>query len=566
MDEKRITTNDIVAMLLSAVRESYTYIFANSILYVKTGGIYRAVEDHTVESHIQLCRGRAGIEEKDIKASIRYEVIEHIKSSTQISSSSFAARDHRNLTAFQNGWLDVEAYMHGQKAEIRPFGTEGEGVIFTQQIPHELVLAPETETDAVAYLQKQSPFIYNFLSKLVGESSVLLQLQKIGYCFLRSNPYKRMFFEIGGADAGKTTFIKLLAAILSSENFCSVRMQELSENFQGAYLFNKLANLCDDMPSDKVKSIGNLKMLTGESPYSSDRKHRSRIEFSNFAKMIFVANVLPELKEKNDDAFFSRVIITSYPNSFERNDSFAAQLSEEQNLVATISAAMLSLRALYKSGGFVENKDIKEHWIRQIDNVYRFYAEALDEGRLIRDAEGSVEKEAFYSEYVEWATAEALPAETKNSFTRSLSSFGIQIRQARLPSGQRGYVYAGIRKPTQAEIAARQRLLKPKPEAELQNQAVSENKPLDSTIPQPQPQTAPEHAEIGPETKTTEPLSWDTIKTALKTGTVLGHSFESVPAQFWQALEAMRQSGTIHEPKPGVWKYVSGSEADSDES
>ena len=439
------SNKEIVAALLAALRQTYEYLYFGGVLYVKRGGIYKPLEDHILESQIQLVRGPAGVLESDITSYIRKEVSEHLKSTCALTTEEFNMRDDKYLIAFANGYVDIRELQATGAVRIHPFADAG-SKIFIQSIPHTVLETPPA--GPLQYLSEHAPAVHAFLDSLVGGERMLLQLQKIGYCFLRSNPYKRIFLEYGPADAGKTTFMNFLHYILAPENVCSVKMQDLSENsFAGADLFGKLADLCDDLPSSVVNSTGVIKMLSGESPFSSDRKHRSRISFHNYAKLIFAANRLPFLKEKDDNAFFSRVLITEYTNNFPRNPDFARRLHTEASASAAITAGLLGLHTLLNSGGFAEDADVKEQWLRDTNSVHKFVAEKLEAGELIRSPTVFISRDELYEDYCQFCAEEGKSAMEKNSMTRTLAAvFGVSVKQK--SDGQhRYYAYAGIGKP-----------------------------------------------------------------------------------------------------------------------
>jgi hypothetical protein len=61
---------------------------------------------------------------------------------------------------------------------------------------------------------------------------------------------------------GKTAFLNLAANFVGTENVCHLSLQRLeSDRFSAARLYGKLANICRDLPSDRLSSSAMFKAL-----------------------------------------------------------------------------------------------------------------------------------------------------------------------------------------------------------------------------------------------------------------------------------------------------------------
>ena len=89
-----------------------------------------------------------------------------------------------------------------------------------------------------------------------------------------------------------------------------------SDNFALCELFNKLANLCSDLDKKALYHTGNFKQLTGHDMLSAPRKFLPMIHFVNYAKQVFLANELPDTRDRTI-AFFDRWILLEFPHTFK---------------------------------------------------------------------------------------------------------------------------------------------------------------------------------------------------------------------------------------------------------
>jgi putative DNA primase/helicase len=240
-----------------------------------------------------------------------------------------------------------------------------------------------------------------------------------------------------------------LKHIIGTENISLVSLQDLANyQFAAARLFGKLLNLYDDLPTTFIKQTGMLKMLSGESPVGAQRKFKDPIEFDNYAKLMFVTNKLPSLKEMADEAFFSRWIITEYTNSFKRNDRFFSELiADEREIEALIIAAFYSLASLLNVGyEFMQGtKNYTELWKCQTNNIYDFMINFERSGKIKYGPELYVLKDSLYSLYTSFTADERDDTpEKKTSFTQELERL-FHIGASRMKvEGQMQQVYKGV--------------------------------------------------------------------------------------------------------------------------
>ena len=144
-------------------------------------------------------------------------------------------------------------------------------------------------------------------------------------------PSKSLFL-FGPSRSGKSTFLRIMRAIMGEENTSSVTLHALSDDrFASANLYGKALNVAADLSSAHVQDLSTWKMLTGEDPVQANRKHGAQFSFVNQALFAFSANEPPTVGESSR-AYFSRIIPGKFGRSFEgaEDPEIEAQIMHEE--------------------------------------------------------------------------------------------------------------------------------------------------------------------------------------------------------------------------------------------
>jgi len=422
-------------------------------------GIYVKAEDHQVQSYlVGLSIKQFGV---DIFSRTELEnFVYHIKSKSFMRWEEIQAKQDKNLIPFKNTIFDIKRFDTIDSTELLHLRE----YYFFFQIPHNLNVKMLNESIEKNYTPEQAlkifaPKIYQFFGDIVGEDKVILQLAKIGYAFYPSNPFKLMFMELGPKDAGKTSFLRLFTYVVGERNIATISLQDLADyRFARAELRDKLANIYDDLPATQIRNLGILKMLSGESRIDAPVKFKQDIQsFTNTSKSIYTTNRLPFIKDNADEAFFSRWVITNYPNHFPRNDKFFSSLiSNESEIEGLIVASLLALRDLLIGKFHFEDKtqENMDLWQRQNNSVYAFISDSIKAGTYVLADDLKIEKNELYNSYVDYCNEMEIDAYTKTKFTQDLQRL-FNIGTAQFKENGRtlwGYEGIGIRTITQTEL------------------------------------------------------------------------------------------------------------------
>lgn len=121
----------------------------------------------------------------------------------------------------------------------------------------------------------------------------------LGYCMTRSSEYQVFFVFKGRGGTGKSTLLEIVQNILGIENVAFLQLTDFTKNFGLEALFNKLANLGDDISGTKLVDSQTFKKASSGDVINVDRKHKTAISFAPFAKIIFTSNAYPKIVDKS---------------------------------------------------------------------------------------------------------------------------------------------------------------------------------------------------------------------------------------------------------------------------
>ncbi|MEM1842252.1 MAG: phage/plasmid primase, P4 family [Ignisphaera sp.] len=274
---------------------------------------------------------------------------------------------------------------------------------------------PKNQEDLIELFKALAPKSFKaFLDwvKKPGENEndayprVVLLLEIIGYTlYPHDYPLHKAALLVGDGSNGKSTYLKLIEKILSKQNIASVSLTELDPNvnrFASADLFGKLANISSE-PAKGLFDPTRFKMATGEDPMPFERKHRDRFTGHNYAKMIFAANTLPEVKE-DTYAYWRRWIVIEFPNRFKPDPEFFSKTFTPDEIEAIILLSLHAFRLVLERKEFTESgvNDIRDEWMNRSNPIYFVVKKMIEEGLIKIDPNGYIVKKDLYMLYIKY--------------------------------------------------------------------------------------------------------------------------------------------------------------------
>ena len=338
-----------------------------------------------------------------------------------------------NTVPVANGTVDLE------DRELRP------------REPTEYVLATlpvEYDPDA------ECPTFETYLEEVCPRSVDRKKLQEyVGYTLMHWDlPFHKALFLAGPQASGKSTFLDTVNALLGGDpddergTTCSLSPQEMTdEKFAGYGLRKAWANIRSDIPNDLIENTGKFKELVAGDPVKVEKKYQDPITIRPTAKHLFAANTLPEA-DVDDDAFFRRILLVSFPNTVprdERDPDLGDKLEAE--LSGILNWALEGLDRLREQEHFTGAPTpaaIQRKWRAWGSSVDRFKQRILE---ATNDPDDAVPKRDALDAYRRFCEAEGIPAKSERTFFDNLKQDADIGESRRRIDGSRKRVYTNVR-------------------------------------------------------------------------------------------------------------------------
>jgi|GEM_PF-1461655 len=286
----------------------------------------------------------------------------------------------------------------------------------------------------------------------VGDKWVLL-FEIIGYTLYPGIKFKKSFMLLGGTDTGKSTFLNLIKDLLGRLNYSAVSIRELfdpNNRFVTINLLHKLANLASETKEYSIDDIDRFKRLTGGDPITADMKFKKPVTFTPYAKLVVASNKLPDVKDRNDKAFWRRWLIVEFPHVFPNDDEWYRKTFTEQEMegILTVSIMAITRVFLQKRFDFEQTpEELMGIWLSNIDIVYRFVKTYVEKGILILDPKNGdlwIARDDLYNMYKDYCLDIGERGVGRKAFTRKLREyFGVTAVLKNI-DGKRVRAFAGI--------------------------------------------------------------------------------------------------------------------------
>ncbi len=161
--------------------------------------------------------------------------------------------------------------------------------------------------------EAKCPRFTEFLHSALEPPEIHLLQEIFGYFLVPITKAQKSFLLCGLPNVGKSTILTCLQEfLLGAENVSNIPLQSLSDRFQPAELFGKLANIFADLPTKKIDDAGMFKAVTGEDYITGERKHKDPFSFKPFARFLYSCNDIPRNYGDKSEAFYRRLIIIRF--------------------------------------------------------------------------------------------------------------------------------------------------------------------------------------------------------------------------------------------------------------
>lgn len=303
-----------------------------------------------------------------------------------------------------------------------------------------------------------APLIKQWFRESFGTAALTLE-QYIGYMFYPTYKDMQAFVILKNTGGeGKTTIINFINSLMPLSEISHASLQQLtqdeksSKNFSTSELYKKRLNTGDDITNDFIQDGSKIKTLTGGGNLNAPKKGKDDIKFSNYAKLIFACNDLPEYRDTSKGWSRRPYIITANTIDDFRKRYDMKQLYAERGsfILCCIKEFQKQLKAQIEQGianpRLYENEETiqnRKEWLNFNDPVQQFIDEMIvpkdqlpDKGkRTIRNCR---QVKTTYNAYKNWCLDANYKPLNKRSFSKEMKNKGYENSRTTI-NGQSGY-------------------------------------------------------------------------------------------------------------------------------
>ena len=285
------------------------------------------------------------------------------------------------------------------------------------------------------------PRFDKFLSEVVPlENGRMVVQEHTGYCLLKDCRFQRALMLTGLRQNGKSTFLYTIKTMLGGDkNVSAVPLHTLSNpnrRFAVTQLYNKLANICADLPAKPLRETDTFKKSVSGDELEGEFKFQQEFTFTPYAKHMYSANQLPP-PPQDIEAFIVRWDIVDFPNNFmpgdpKRDPNLKAKLTTPEELSGIFNWALKGLQRLLENNQFTASMttmEAIEEWSVRSDALKVFVEQCviheIDLTDDEREAIPAPTANEIYDAYFEFCKRHKVSAKPSNTFTREFPTYSM---------------------------------------------------------------------------------------------------------------------------------------------
>lgn len=399
--ENKLQIADFVNLLL----DKYDFMVLDGKLHYYENGIYK-YDTKTLERELILIDG-------NITMNKRKEVLANITMMLDVDGE----RSPYHYIGFNNGILNINTM------ELLPYSPN---IVITKKLP--INWNPNSNSNVLTN-------VMNRITCRDAELEIALY-EMIGYAMLDTCKYNRAFLLVGDGSNGKSIFLDMVRRLLGE--YSPLSLQELHERFSRIMLYNKFANIHDDIGSIYAKDTELFKCLTDGAILKAEQKGQPAFNFHTTATLIFACNNLPRLGNGTDKfAIMRRMQIIPFNATFRSTDAdYDPDIKEKlhqpcilESLAVRAVLAIKNVLEITKDFVYVDSRERSDY-----ENTLEPYKEILENLEM-----NGTTKEVYLRFRFQCMELGMQPM-NKNTFYRELYKIGWDRKQI-MRNGRRFYVF-----------------------------------------------------------------------------------------------------------------------------
>ena len=152
----------------------------------------------------------------------------------------------------------------------------------------------------VTYDEKATcPRWHQFLDEVfeADEERIKLVQEFMGYSLVPDTRYEKAILKVGEGANGKSTFLGVWEHMIGRDNFCSVTLANLQNEFHRVKLLGKLLNIAAEVRDTTLEQADYFKRIVSGDTIDAAHKHKPVFHFQPFARLVFAMNRMPRIKD-----------------------------------------------------------------------------------------------------------------------------------------------------------------------------------------------------------------------------------------------------------------------------
>jgi len=293
------------------------------------------------------------------------------------------------------------------------------------------------------------PRIEEFVDEVFPKDSTELAWEVLGDLLTPDRSIQKAICLVGEGGNGKGVFSQLAVQFVGPQNVSHLSLQRLErDRFAVAGLYQKLANVCADLPSGRLEDSSLFKAITGCDRITAEFKYRNPFEFTPFARLIFSANHLPASRDASR-AYFDRWLVIPFENSFRGTSREIARhrldatLARGPELSGALNRVLPALRRIRAQGRFSQTESTRKQ--------HQEFQHATDplslwlETETISSVSALISQDRLHAAYALACINSNRPVVTKQMFGRAIRRLRPELQEVqRTVEGKRQWMYLGI--------------------------------------------------------------------------------------------------------------------------
>jgi P4 family phage/plasmid primase-like protien len=293
------------------------------------------------------------------------------------------------------------------------------------------------------------PRIEQFIEDVFPRDSTELAWEILGDLVTPDRSIQKAVCLVGEGGNGKGVFAQVAVRFVGPNNVSHLSLQKLEKDrFAVAGLYQKLANICTDLPSERLEDSSLFKAITGCDRITGEFKYQHAFQFTPFARLIFSANHLPTSRDASA-AFFDRWLVIPFEKRFRGTSreiprqTLDANLSSSREISGALNRALPALRKIRREARFTETHSTREQWkeFQRATSPLGLWLET----ETVSTGSAMVAQDQLHAAYALACMKADQPIVTKQMFGRTLKRIRPGLREAqRTIGGRKRWVYLGI--------------------------------------------------------------------------------------------------------------------------